>query len=73
MTEAQEKTLLQKVATKLRELREARGLTGEQVAAQAKVGRRSLTRWEKGIQLPSGRNLDKLAKVYGVSASWITR
>lgn len=70
---SEEKSLIDRVGAKLIKLREDRDLTQEDAAKGAGVGRRSLGRWESADQLPTGKNLERLAKFYRVSPSWILR
>lgn len=69
----EEKPLIERVAAKLTKLRDARNLSRDVAAQKSGVGARSLQRWENAEQIPTGENLEKLAKFYGVSVSWITR
>ncbi len=57
------------VATRLKELRERRGWTQEQLAKKAHVGRPYLARLETARQDPTLRTLEKLAKALGVKVA----
>ncbi|MBE5054753.1 helix-turn-helix transcriptional regulator [Pseudoflavonifractor sp. DSM 107456] len=52
---------------KLKELREARGLTLSQVAQAAHVTRAAVCMWESGARQPGLDSLLALADLYGVS------
>ncbi len=54
-------------AKTLRQLREASGLTQFQVAQQLEVTITTVSSWEREASEPSGRHLQKLARLYGVS------
>jgi len=54
-------------AKTLRQLREASGLTQFQVAQQLDVTITTVSSWEREASEPSGRHLQKLARLYGVS------
>ena len=53
-----------------------KSLRGEQpleaVAAYVGISRQSISKWEKDEALPKIKYLDKLAKLYGVDASYLT-
>ncbi len=51
----------------LRELRQAQGITQEQLASELGVSNRSVSRWETGRTMPDFDLLIELAKRYGVS------
>lgn len=52
---------------KLRELREARGLTQKAAAQELHVQPQTLCGWEKGTRRPSADVLPAIADLYGVS------
>lgn len=54
-------------AKTLRQLREASGLTQFQVAQQLEVTITTVSSWEREASEPSGRHLQKLARLYAVS------
>ena len=56
----------ERMATRLRLLRERRGLTQEQLAEKSGVSRTYLARLETGRQDPTLSTLEKLAKALGV-------
>ena len=58
---------------RLQELRRARGMTQEDFAAQLKVSRQAVSKWESGTADPSTSNLLALAKLYGVTAEELLR
>jgi transcriptional regulator with XRE-family HTH domain len=56
----------ERMAARLKELRERRGLTQEQLSEKSGVGRSHLARLETGKQDPTLSTLEKLAKALGV-------
>jgi transcriptional regulator with XRE-family HTH domain len=54
-------------AKSLRQLREESGKTQFEVAAQLGVTITTVYNWERGVSEPTGRNLQKIARLYGVS------
>lgn len=50
----------------LRRLREQRGLTKEEAAAELGVSRQSVSQWESGKTFPSTKRLVTLSRLYGV-------
>ena len=58
---------------RLQELRRARGMTQEDFAAQLKVSRQAVSKWETGTADPSTSNLLALAKLFGISAEELLR
>ena len=57
------------MAAKIKALRERRGLTQEQLAEKAGIGRSYLARLETARQDPTLSTLEKLAKALGVKVS----
>ncbi|MBQ9005245.1 MAG: helix-turn-helix transcriptional regulator [Atopobiaceae bacterium] len=57
----------QSIGAFLRELRQAQGITQEQLAAELGVSNRSVSRWETGRTMPDFDLLIELAKRYDVS------
>ena len=58
-------------ARRLRVARCCAGMSAEQVAAAAGVGRSTLTQWETGRCEPSMGVIEKLAEVLGVSPAYL--
>ncbi len=58
-------------AKSIRQLRQARGWTPEQVARQVRVAEITVERWERGDQRPQLRYRRRLANLFGVSAEAI--
>jgi transcriptional regulator with XRE-family HTH domain len=54
-------------ANRVKALREARGLTQQELATLLGVGLRSIVRWESGDATPTPRNARKLARRLGVA------
>ena len=51
---------------RLQEVRRKNGMTQEEFAAQLKVSRQAVSKWENGTSDPSTSNLCALAKLYGI-------
>ncbi len=60
-----------KIGSFLTELRKEAGFTQEQLAEQVLVSRENVSKWERGINLPSHESLLALSKLYGVSINEI--
>ena len=56
-------------AERLRELKEDSGMTWEEIAYQGNLRERQLYRWVSGERKPRKKNVEKLAKVFGVETS----
>ncbi len=56
----------------LRQLRQARGWTPENLAEQVGVGRKQVYAWERGEQLPRPATWQRLADLFGVGVGEIT-
>lgn len=62
---------MEKYSERLRELRNEKGLTLEQVASATKLSRGAIGFWETGKRIPNALAIVALAKFYGVSADYI--
>lgn len=65
-------TTHKEIGLRIRNLRECKGL--EQSDLANKLGYKSqstISKWEKGINLPSGKNMIKLAQIFGVTSDYI--
>ena len=58
-------------ADKLTQLRKAKGLSQEDLADSLGVSRQAVSRWEQGNTFPDLPNLQKIMKVFGVSADYL--
>ena len=58
-------------ADKLIQLRKAKGLSQEDLADSLGVSRQAISRWEQGNTFPDLPNLQKIVKVFGVSADYL--
>lgn len=58
-------------ADKLIQLRKAKGLSQEDLADSLGVSRQAVSRWEQGNTFPDLLNLQKIMKVFGVSADYL--
>lgn len=56
---------------RLKELRQKKGLTQQEIADLVHVNRVTYTNWEKGKREPSFENLVKLADLFEVSLDWL--
>lgn len=57
----------------VREQRQERGWTQQQLADKARVGRETIANWERGAKSPSGKSFDKVRKILiasGVAANY---
>lgn len=55
------------VEERLRDLRQAAGLSQADVAERMDVSRQAVSRWETGMAAPSAENLIELSRLYGVT------
>ena len=60
-----------KFCDKVRKARQERGLTQEQLGNMININKSSISRYEKGIQLPELENIKKMAKALGVSHQYL--
>lgn len=67
------KTLQGHVGEKLRTWRKKKKLTLPQMAQASGVGARTLSDYEKGIRLPGGENLAKLAQFFKMTPAGILK
>ena len=57
--------------TRLKELREERGLSQAQLAKEIGVNHRSISNWEVGAREPDIKNIKKLCKFFGITAGYL--
>jgi len=62
---------LSSVGNRIRQLREERGLTQEQLGKILNVQKAAISKYEKGRTLPDSESLKKLAKFFNVSADYL--
>ncbi|MDR0593560.1 MAG: helix-turn-helix domain-containing protein [Bifidobacteriaceae bacterium] len=62
-----------KLPQKLRELRQAAGLTQAEVAGRLFVKRQTLSKWENGVNSPDLEMIVKLCDLYGASLDAVLR
>ena len=55
------------IANKLIELRKARGVSQEELAAHLGISRQAISKWERGEASPDIDNIVMLSRFYGVS------
>jgi len=60
-----------KLPARIREKREALGLSQTDAAKKLKVWTGTWNRWETGATIPGGEHLDAIAKVLNVTAMWL--
>src|SRR5438045_1540682 len=56
---------------RLRELRQQKGLTQEELAERLGLGRRQIHRYERGLSEPSGEVVSRIALELGVSSDYL--
>ncbi len=56
---------------RLRELRQKKGLTQEELAERLHLGRRQIHRYEKGLSEPSGDVVSRIAVEFNVSTDYL--
>jgi len=56
---------------RLRELREAKGISQDNLALELKFTNSSISRWENGMQQPTISFLFKIAQYFNVSADYL--
>lgn len=61
--------LYRHIANTIRELRTGRGLSQETLAQQIEAAANTVSRWETGTYKPSADELERLARLFGVSIS----
>lgn len=56
---------------KLQYLRKTKGLSQEQLAAQAAVSRQAVSKWELGAAMPDIGNILQISKLFGVTTDYL--
>lgn len=59
------------ISDNLKRLRIERGLTQQQVGEQLGTSKQAYSQWESGNRSPSQKTLEKLAKFFNVSVSYL--
>ena len=59
------------IAKRMKRVRTERGLSQERLAEQLNVSRQTVSKWENGLAVPSGDNLNQLGKALGVSVDFL--
>ena len=59
------------IAKRMKRIRTERGLSQERLAEQLNVSRQTVSKWENGLAVPSGDNLNQLGKALGVSVDFL--
>ncbi|OON90383.1 MAG: hypothetical protein ATN33_03150 [Epulopiscium sp. Nele67-Bin001] len=54
---------------KIKSLRKQQGLTQEELAIRLKVVRQTISKWEKGLDVPDAEMLIKIAELFEISTS----
>ncbi len=57
----------QRLGRKLRDLREAKKLTQEELSQKLNISRKTVSKWENGVGLPSIQFIKDVADFYGVT------
>ena len=60
-----------KIAMFLTNLREEKHLTQEQLGKEIFIGREGISKWERGVSIPSTEMLVKLSEFYNISVNEI--
>lgn len=63
----------QGIGLRIRELREERGITQEELALMLEVGQSAVSHWERGKVVPARKYLPKLAQALGVTIKELRR
>ncbi len=58
------------ISKKLKQLRIQHGLSQLELAQKLGISNRAISKWEKGISMPSSENIYRLSKVFGVSIEY---
>ena len=58
---------------KLQRLRQARGMSQEELAARMGVSRQAVSRWELNIALPDTENVVRLSELFGVTTDYLLK
>lgn len=53
----------------LRRIRTSKGLKMKQLAESLNVSHQTIEKWEKGISMPKGKNLQALTEILGITAN----
>ena len=59
------------IGERIKLLRTAKKLSGEQLAKQLNITKSAISQWEKGKSLPNRANLIKLAEILGVDDEYL--
>ena len=59
------------IAERMKRIRRERGISQEKLAEQLNVSRQTVSKWENGLAVPSGDNLNQLGKALGVSVDFL--
>lgn len=59
------------IAKRMKRIRTERGLSQERLAEQLNVSRQTVSKWENGLAVPSGDNLNQLGKALGVPVDFL--
>lgn len=54
-----------------KELREEKELSQEELSKKLGIHQKTISRWERGIQLPNIESLEVLARFFGVTAGYL--
>lgn len=60
------------VAVRIREARQARGLSQAELAERVRVSQPTIAHWEQGVHAPRQMAMVRLADALGVTAEWLT-
>lgn len=60
-----------KLGEKILQLRKAKGLSQEQLAAEISVSRQAISKWELGESMPDIENILQLTKIFDVTSDYL--
>lgn len=66
-----ESEVLRMIAERIREVREANGMTQSELARKLGISRSAVNAWEMGISVPSAQYLIELSRLFRVSADYL--
>ena len=62
---------MSKFSERLRELREERGLSQNELAKELKTSAACISRWEKDLRIPNIESIVSICKYFGCSADFL--
>ena len=62
---------IDKIGKFIKELREEKGLTQDELAKKIPISRQAISKWERGLAIPDAQTLLKLSEFFSVSVNEI--